>query len=618
MAAHTQNFFVADLREMQFVVFEQFGLGELLQSSLYKRSFDENGARMVLNEAYKFALEVLGPLNAQGDNEGCRLENGAVKTPAGFKAAWDQVFAAGLRTVSTNPEWGGTGAPLLLASAVEELMSGANTAFAMYPGLAMGAAEVIEQFGTHEQKALYLGRMYEGKWGGTMCLTEPHAGSDVGSSQSRAVKQPDGSYLISGTKIFISGGDHDLAENIIHLVLARTEGAPAGTKGLSLFIVPKYRVDGAGHLSELNDVSVGRIEHKMGIKGSATCVLNFGENGSCRGEIVGGPVSENQGMRQMFLLMNAARLAVGVQSLGVASAAYLNALRYSRERKQGPSVKHFKDPLAPRVSIIEHADVRRMLMEMKARVEGIRALIAKVAYHRDQWEIARHAGSGDESYHLGQIELLTPLVKAYSSDQAFRVCELSIQVHGGAGYMADYGVEQYCRDAKIFSIYEGTNHIQAMDLVGRKLAMQNGAFLQAYTKDLGAFIEKHSSHTVYGEAVKALGRAAEAMQGTTMRLLNWFYSGQLEMVPLYANRFLEMMAELTIAWLLLDQALIAERKRSELPEGHRDHDFYRGKHFTALYFVHNVLPGVEDKARILGREDRSALDIPEVAFSPIG
>ncbi len=613
--AQAVNFFLADLRELQFVLFEQFGLTDLLNTSLFKRSFDENGARMVLTEAYKFAAEVLGPLNTSGDAEGCRLVNGAVQAPAGFAEAWQKIYDTGLRTTSVSPEWGGLGAPTLLAVAVEEMLTAANTAFTMYPGLASGAAEVIQQFGTAEQKALYLPRLYNGQWGGTMCLTEPHAGSDVGSARTRAVKQADGSYLLSGTKIFISCGDHDIVENIIHLVLARTEGAPAGTKGLSLFIVPKYRIDAEGKRLEANDVSVGRIEHKMGINASPTCVLNFGENGTCRGELVGGPASENAGMRQMFLLMNAARIAVAVQSLGVASTAYLNAVRYAHERRQGPSVKHFKDPLAPRVPIIEHADVRRMLLDMRARVEGIRALIAKIARHRDMVELAEHEGAGEKAYHLGQIELLTPVAKAYSSDQAFRVCETAIQTLGGAGYMADFGIEQYCRDAKIFSIYEGTNHIQAMDLVSRKMPMQNGAFLQAYQKDIQTFVERHSGHATYGEAVKALGAAAEALQSATMRLLNWFYSGQLEMVPLYANRFLEMMAELTIGWLLLDQAIIADAKSAELPEGHRDRDFYRGKHFTALYFVHNILPGVAQKAQILSREDRSALDIPNSAFS---
>lgn len=615
--SQNQNFFVADLREIQFVLFEQYGLTDLLQSKFYSKSFDESGAQMVLKEAHKFASEVLGPLNSVGDQVGCKLENGAVQTPPGFKDAWTKIFEAGLRTTSTSTEFGGMGAPKLLAAAVEEFLCSGNIAFNMYPGLAMGAAEVIEQFGTHEQKEFFLHRMYSGQWGGTMCLTEPHAGSDVGSARTKAIKQPDGKHLISGTKIFISGGDHDMAENIIHLVLARTEGAPAGTKGLSLFIVPKNRFDADGKLTGPNDVSVGRIEHKMGLNGNATCVMNYGENGACIGELVGGPAGEGQGMRQMFLLMNAARIAVGVQSLGVASVAYLNALRYARERKQGPSVKHFKDPTAPRVPIIEHADIRRMLIDMKARVEGIRALICKLAAHRDRYDIATADGVGDANYHLGQIELLTPVVKAYGSDQAFSICETAIQTLGGVGYTADYGIEQYCRDSKVFSIYEGTNHIQAMDLIGRKLSMQNGAFAQAFQKDVNDFIEKHKDHKVYGPAVAQLSKAATALQGATMKLMSWFFSGQLEMVPLFSTRFLEMLAETTIGWLLLEQAILGESKRAALPEGHADHAFYLGKHHIALYFAGNVLPGVSDKADLLNIADRSALDIADASFATI-
>jgi len=615
--SQNQNFFVADLREIQFVLFEQFGMADLLSSKLYSKSFDESGARMVLSEAHKFASEVLGPLNSVGDRAGCKLENGAVQTPPGFKDAWGKIFEAGLRTTSTSPEWGGMGAPKMLAAAVEEFLCGGNVAFNMYPGLAMGAAEVIEQFGTHEQKERYLHRMHSGQWGGTMCLTEPHAGSDVGSARTKAVKQADGTYLISGTKMFISGGDHDMAENIIHLVLARTEGAPAGTKGLSLFIVPKMRSDAEGKILGQNDVSVGRIEHKMGLNGNATCVMNYGENGGCQGELVGGAAGEGQGMRQMFLLMNAARIAVGVQSLGVASVAYLNALRYARERKQGPSVKHFKDPTAPRVPIIEHADVRRMLLDMKARVEGIRALICKLASHRDRYDIATTDGVGDANYHLGQIELLTPVVKAYGSDQAFRICETAIQTLGGVGYTADYGIEQYCRDSKVFSIYEGTNHIQAMDLIGRKLSMQNGAFAQAFQKDVNTFIEKHKDHKVYGAAVATLAKAAAALQNATMKLMQWFFSGQLEMVPLYSTRYLEMLAETTLGWLLLEQAVLAESKRAELPEGHADHAFYQGKHYIALYFAGNILPSVVDKAELLNIADRSALEIPDACFATV-
>jgi alkylation response protein AidB-like acyl-CoA dehydrogenase len=611
-----QNQYLADLREIQFVLFEQFGLGELLHSPPYEGSIDEAGAKMVLDETYRFACDVLGPLNASGDAEGCHIENGAVKVPKGFAEAWKKLYESGLRKTTLGPEYGGMGAPRMLAIAVEELLSGSNAAFNMYPGLSMGAAEVIHQFGTAEQKATYLKKIYDGEWGGTMCLTEPQAGSDVGSARTRAVKQPDGSYLLTGTKIFISAGDHDMADNIIHLVLARTEGAPAGTKGLSLFIVPKRRVDGE-HAGASNDVSLGGIEHKMGIRASATCVLNFGENNACRGELVGGPASENQGMRQMFLLMNAARIGVGIQGCALASSAYLNALRYARERKQGSSLKNFKDPTAPRVPIIDHPDVRRMLLDMKSRVEGIRALITKVAGHHDRAEIARATGQGNQNYHEGQVELLTPLVKAYSSDQSFRVCETAIQTLGGAGYISDYGIEQYCRDAKIFSIYEGTNHIQAMDLVGRKLGMAGGAHLQSYFADVAAFVKQHSDHAELGTAVKQLGAALESLQATTMLLLSWFYGGRLELVPLSANRFLEMMAETTLGWLLLEQAVLAEQKRAALPADHRDHAFYEGKLHAAQYFAWNILPGVKAKSEILIREDNSAMRIPDSAFAQV-
>jgi hypothetical protein len=380
------------------------------------------------------------------------------------------------------------------------------------------------------------------------------------------------------------------------------------------------RVNPDGSLGEPNDVALGGIEHKMGIRASATCVLNFGENGACRGELVGGLPSESQGMKQMFLLMNAARIAVGIQSVGVASSAYLNALKYAKERKQGSSIKSFKDPNAPRVPIIEHPDVRRMLLDMKARVEGIRALIAKLASHSDRAEIAHATGKGNLNYHQGQVELLTPLVKAYGSDQAFRICETAIQTLGGAGYISDYGIEQYCRDSKIFSIYEGTNHIQAMDLVGRKLGMAGGANLTAFFGDVQGFVEQHKAHPIFGAAVLQLGEAVNALQGTTMRLLSWFHGGNLDLVPIYANRFLEMMAETTVGWLLLDQALLAEQKRAELTAEqaeHPDHTFYAGKQHTALYFAHNVLPGVVGKADLFGREDKSPLQIPDEAFGRI-
>ena len=613
-----QNRYRADLREMKFLLFDQFRLDSLLE----KPPFEAWGAgevSMVLDQTYKFACDVLGPLNPVGDRVGCRLENGNVITPPGFKAAHAQLYEAGLKGVGVDPDWGGQGAPQGVTVLVEELMAGANPAFGMYAGLARGVAEVVHVFGTSRQKSLYLNPLYAGTWCGTMCLTEPQAGSDVGSARTTAKKIDGHKYKIRGTKIFITGGDHDITNNIIHLVLARVENAPAGTKGLSLFIVPKVRVNEDGSLDKPNDVCVSAIEHKMGINGSATCVLEFGqENDDCIGELVG--EVENAGMSQMFRMMNGARILVGVQGVAIASAAYLNALDYARQRLQGPSINHWKDPTAPRVPILEHADVRRMLLEMKAKVEGIRALIVKLAMHSDMVQVFKGNDDQKAQYHQGQVDLLVPLVKAYSSDQAFRVCELAIQTHGGAGYTKDYPVEQSCRDAKILSIYEGTNHIQAMDLVGRKLPQRGGQNLQEFLGDIATFVQKHKAHPTLGSCIGELGAAQEAVAGTAMRLLMWFQSGRMTMVPLAANRFLEMMSVLSVGWLLLEGAVIAAEKEQALAADDStaaDRAFYQGKHHAAAFFAKQMLPEVRSHADVLAREDRSPLDIPNDAFASV-
>ena len=610
-----QNRYKADLRELRFLLFEQFKLGELLNQAPFE-AWGPDEANMVIDEAYKFACDVLGPLNQVGDREGCRLEDGAVKTPTGFKDAWQKLYEAGWKTLPTDPEYGGQGAPFTLTVVVEEFLCGANAAFNMYPGLAFGAAEVIAHFGTEAQKQTYLRPIYEGRWGGTMCLTEPHAGSDVGASRSTAKKLEDGRYLIRGTKLFISGGDHDMAENVIHLVLARVDGAPPGTKGLSLFIVPKRRVGADGSSGESNDVGVGAIEHKMGINGSATCLLNFGESDGCIGELVG--TAENQGMPQMFRMMNGARIGVGLQSVAVASAAYLNALEYAKDRKQGPHITQWKDPTAPKVAIIEHPDVRRMLLDMKSRVEGIRALIVKLARHQDAVTVFQGKDDRQAAYHQGQVDLLVPLVKAYGSDQAFRVCETAIQTYGGAGYIKDYPVEQYCRDAKIFSIYEGTNHIQAMDLVGRKLPQAGTQNLQNFLGDIATFVKANEKHPALGPLVKELEGAHEALSSSAMRLMMWFQAGKMSMVPLAANRFLEMMSEVAVGWLLLEGAKLAVDALEKLPEGEaKERAFYEGKKHAAFYYARNVLPHVKHAAEVLGREDASAIEISNDAFASV-
>jgi alkylation response protein AidB-like acyl-CoA dehydrogenase len=606
----SQNYYKANLRDLRFLLFEQFHLEELLGKPPYE-NWGKDEVIAVLEEAYGWVCKHMGPHNRLGDDEGCVLVDGQVRVPAAFHHAWKALYDAGWRTLSLDEKFGGQAGPWTLQMMVEEFMSGANTSCYMYSGLTHGAAEVILAFGTPEQQATYVPKMIDGTWAGTMCLTEPHAGSDVGSATTQARRRPDGKYDIKGTKIFISGGDQDMTENIVHMVLARTPDAPAGTKGLSLFIVPKQRPDGTP-----NDVTVAGLEHKMGIKANATAQLVFGDNDGCIGELVG--TTEHRGMPQMFHLMNYARIGVGIQGLALGSSAYLNALEYAKERRQGSSIKQWKDATAPRVPIIEHPDVRRMLLDMKSRVEGIRALAVKLTMHLDRANaLAKTGGDKDAiDYHNGQVDLLVPLLKAYGSDQAFQICATAIQTYGGAGFLKDWPVEQYCRDSKIFSIYEGTNHIQAMDLVGRKLMSRGGANVSAFGKDVTTFINAHKDDATYKDAIAVLAQAMEALTASGNKFMQWFGGGRMEMVPTVANRFLEMMSETVVGWLLLEQAVIAEAAASKLPADHPDRAFYEGKRYAAQYFAFNVLPTVVAKFQMIQREDRSALDIPVSAFAP--
>lgn len=606
--AQPTNRYKADLRDFAFLMFEQFNLQDVLGKAPYS-DWDEGTIKEVLSQVYRFAQEVTGPLNGVGDVQGCQLIDGKVKVPDGFKEAWDKLYEAGWRVLGAPEQFGGMEAPMTLAVLTDELISGSNTAFNMYPGLSLGAAEVIAEFGTDEQKKAYCAKMMNGTWGGTMCLTEPHAGSDVGSSTTSAKPIGDGKYAIKGAKIFISGGDHDMASNIIHLVLARIDGAVAGTKGLSLFIVPRDNEDGSD-----NDVQVTSIEHKMGINGSATCALAFGESDGCVGELVG--TVEHQGMRQMFKMMNFARIGVGIQGLSVASSAYLNALEYARDRKQGSSISDWKNPEAPRVTIIDHPNIRRDLLEMKAKVEGIRALITKLAVHEDRLKSTEGKDDATTAYHKGQINLLTPLVKAYSSDEAFRVCEKAIQVYGGAGYLRDWPVEQYARDSKIFSIYEGTNAIQALDLVGRKLGQGGGKNTQAFLGDVQKFIAQHKEHPDLAASVANLQKAHEAVGGSVMQFLGWFQKGEMSNIVLVAERFLHMMSKLAIGWLLLEGSAIAIEKLKST-DSDAEKAFYEGKKYSGIYYAMNIVPEVIGDARTLRACDPSPVEISDLAFGPI-
>ncbi|HLK11446.1 MAG TPA: acyl-CoA dehydrogenase [Candidatus Binatia bacterium] len=609
MSEGAVNHFKADLRAIRFTLWEHLKVQQLFAHERFAQLSRED-CDASIEQCQRFVTEVTGPLNGAADRLGCRFERGRTTTPPGFREAWKQLCDLGFLGFSMPVEAGGFGGPRAIDVVLQELQSGANTAFNMYAGLTHGAADLLQSFALPEDKRRFLPPMLAGRFAGTMCLSEPHAGSDVGATKTRARRLEGNVYAISGTKCWISAGDHDLTENIVHLVLARIEGAPPGTKGLSLFIVPKIWVNEDGSLGEPNDVVTGSIEHKLGIRASATAVLNFGENGRCRGILVGG--QPNMGMRQMFRMMNSARIAVGVQGLAVASTAYLNALAYARQRLQGSSAKHFRDPNAPRVPIIEHADVRRMLLEMKAKVEGMRTLLVKLALHADLVE----ADPGSATFHQGQVDLLTPVVKAYCADQAFRVAELAIQTYGGAGYVEDNPVEQYCRDAKIFSIYEGTNHIQALDLVARKLPAGGGETFAAFVREITDFVATHGQRTGLAAEVRALGEAAAALQSAASKLVEFFMGSKIDHVTLVANPFLEIMAEVAIAHLLLDAAIVAEGRRAEQDEqSDEEFAFYSGKVMAARHFVHFILPGVHAKVAAILGGDRSALDVPDHGFS---
>jgi hypothetical protein len=599
----------ADLRAIRFTLWDHLEAERLFKLEPF-RHLSRTECDQVIEQCLRFATEVTSPLNSPGDRAGCRLEGGRVSTPPGFREAWRAQFELGFPAFPMPEEAGGLGGPRAVEVVLNEILSGANTAFQMYAGLTHGAADLIAHFARPEDRARFLPAMLSGRFAGTMCLSEPHAGSDVGATKTRARPLAGALYAITGTKCWISSGDHDLAENIVHLVLARIDGAPAGTKGLSLFIVPKVWVNEDGGLGEGNDVVTASIESKLGIRASATAVLNFGENGRCRGILVG--AVPHEGMRQMFRMMNGARIAVGVQGIGLAGTAYLNALAYARERLQGSSVAHFKDPSAPRVPILEHSDIRRMLTEMKAKVEGLRALAVRVALHVDFASALAASDPGAAAEHEGQVDLLTPVVKAYGADQAFRIAEMAIQVYGGAGFVQDHPVEQYLRDAKIFSIYEGTNHIQALDLVARKLQARGGENLAAFLRAVEEVARRHAGHASLAAEARALGEAAGALRRAVEALLGLFMGGWLDQVTMVANAVLEMLAEVAVARELVEAAVLADARLAG--PGPEDADFYRGKVAAARYYAHYVLPGGHAKLAGIAGGDRSPLDMPDAGF----
>ena len=612
--------YISDRRDIDFVLYEQLNIEDILKTEKYhdlnRKMFD-----MVITEARNLGIKEILPTYTEGDREGVQFENGRVTVPQCFHRPYKLFVEGEWIAMAEDPEVGGQGLPAIIRQAAFEYIIGANFAIAGFGNLGHGAGKMIELFGTPEQKELFLKKVYSGEWGGTMLLTEPDAGSDVGALTTTAVKNPDGTYSISGNKIFITCGEHDLTENIIHPVLARIEGAPPGTKGISLFIVPKFWVNEDGSLGEPNDIVCSGVEEKLGIHGSPTCSMALGGKGKCRGLLLG---EENKGMMVMFHMMNEARLDVGTQGFLHASAAYLYAVNYARERHQGRDIEAGKDPEAPQVAIISHPDVRRMLLQMKAYVDGMRSFVYYVAYCFDKKSTAKNQEEKERYNNL--IELLTPIIKAYCSERGQFVCEQAIQVYGGYGYTKEYPVEQLYRDCKITSIYEGTNGIQAMDLLGRKLGMKKGTVFIDFLNEIKAAIESARKIPHLEDLAARLEKALNRLSEVAMVLGKTAFSKDMKLAHAYAHPFLEVVGDVIMAWMLLWRATVAAPRLEKLAGSsdektiqskvakNKDAAFYDGQIKAAEFFINAVLPAAVGKMNAIASPHPAAIDIHERSF----
>ncbi len=595
---------IADRRDIDFILHEQFELSQLSRHGIYTE-FNKTVIDMILTEAKNLAVKEILPTNKTGDREGCRYENGTVSVPAVFKSAWKLLEKGQWFAPSQNSDWGGQGIPETLNVMAQNYLIGANMALLMVAGLNHAAGSIIEKFGSSLQKKQYLNKLYSGEWGGTMLLTEADSGSNLGDLKTIAVKNSDGTYSLFGDKVFISGGDHDMTENIVHLVLARIEGAPAGSRGISLFAAPKIRTDDDGRLLEPNDIICTGIEEKMGLHGSPTCSMSLGSRKNCIATLIG---EENKGLSIMFLMMNKARLMTGAQGLACASSAYMQALTYARSRIQGtlPSDKNREF-----VPIIRHPDIRRMLLTMKMYTEGMRSLLCYIAHLEDQKKVA--GSPADQDRYQDLIDILIPVAKGYVTDRAVDVCNLAIQVFGGYGYTSEFPVEQLLRDVRITTIYEGTNGIQAIDFLSRKISIKKGKLFLALINEIKKTIDEAKAIESLEKIAQKVDLATEKLKKTvsTMVLVS---NGPNHLVPFaWAAPLLEAGGDVTMAWMLLWRAKIAST-RLEQNIKKKDMAFYTGQIKSAEFFISSILPVTMGKMVSIMDLCSAAIEISDASF----
>ncbi len=591
----------APLRDTRFLINEVFDFpGSYAAIGANDATPDMVAA--ILEEGAKFCEQVLAPLNRSGDEEGCQFDNGVVTTPKGFKEAFAQYVEGGWNGLAADPSYGGQGLPHSLGLLISEMVGASNTSWGMYPGLTHGAMSAIHAHGSEAQKQTYLTALTEGRWTGTMCLTEPQCGTDLGIIKTRAVPQADGSYAISGTKIFISAGEHDLSENIVHLVLAKLPDAPAGTKGISLFIVPKFLPDDQGNAGARNTLSCGSIEHKMGIKASATCVMNFDE---ATGFLIGEP---NKGLNCMFTMMNHARLGTGMQGLCLGEASYQGALRYANDRLQMRALTGAKAPDKVADPIIVHPDVRRMLLTMKSLNEGNRALAYFTAQLIDQAHGAADAEQRAEAEDL--LALLTPICKAFMTESGLEVTNMGMQVYGGHGYIREWGMEQLVRDCRIALIYEGTNGIQALDLLGRKVLGSQGKLLRGFTKIVHKFCEAQGDHPQLAAQVAELATLNRQWGELTQRIGMAAMKNPDE-VGAASVDYLMFSGYVILAYFWLRMAVVAQ---AQLDAGSGDAAFYQAKLATSAFYFKRVLPRTAGHLAAADAGSACMMDLPAAHF----